>query len=376
MLPLRVIAPLLAPTSTPFTFCPAILPYMSRPRRATAADVAEEAGVSTTTVSYVLNATPGQKISEATAQRVRAAAERLNYVLNPAARALARGESSFVIVDSSAFPRSDSSETALNAFIEYLENFGYTTLPTWWGHDDWESDVIRFAIETSASRVVTSIPVSSETAHALRTAGVKTVSSMLASAEELKVPVQLAAEEQVRYLAAQGHSHLLYVPEADPKLARLNLPQETAGARAAAAHGLQWIPVRGSSTAQEYCENIKQALVDHPESSALIAFDDHVALGVLSALQALDVAVPERTSVIGAGNLPFTDTTYPPLTTVEYTYVIDAVAPEMIREFVEGEGQAGLVSSLSDPWRSPWWDGNRWGRHTGLPAPSLLTTST
>ena len=321
---------------------------MSRPRRATAADVAEEAGVSTTTVSYVLNATPGQKISEATAQRVRAAAERLNYVLNPAARALARGESSFVIVDSSAFPRSDSSETALNAFIEYLENFGYTTLPTWWGHDDWESDLIRFAIETSASRVVTSIPVSSETAHALRTAGVKTVSSMLASAEELKVPVQLAAEEQVRYLAAQGHSHLLYVPEADPKLAWLNLPQETAGARAAAAHGLQWIPVRGSSTAQEYCENIEQALVDHPEASALIAFDDHVALGALSALQALDVAVPERTSVIGAGNLPFTDTTYPPLTTVEYTYVIDAVAPEMIREFVEGEGQAGLVSSLSD----------------------------
>ena len=39
-------------------------------KRATAADVAREAGVSRTTVSYVLNNTPHQQIPDATRRRV------------------------------------------------------------------------------------------------------------------------------------------------------------------------------------------------------------------------------------------------------------------------------------------------------------------
>ena len=67
-------------------------------RRPTLADVASATGVSTATVSYVLNDKPGQSIPEHTRERVRAAAAELGYVRSGAARALARGRSDLVLL--------------------------------------------------------------------------------------------------------------------------------------------------------------------------------------------------------------------------------------------------------------------------------------
>ena len=61
-------------------------------KRATLADVARLAGLSPTTVSMVLNNRPNTRLSEEAAERVRAAAARLNYRPNPAARGLRLGK--------------------------------------------------------------------------------------------------------------------------------------------------------------------------------------------------------------------------------------------------------------------------------------------
>ena len=60
-------------------------------KRATLADVAKLAGLSTTTVSMVLNNRPNTRLSEQAAERVRAAAAALDYRPNPAARGLRTG---------------------------------------------------------------------------------------------------------------------------------------------------------------------------------------------------------------------------------------------------------------------------------------------
>ena len=62
-------------------------------RKITSKQVAQLAGVSQSTVSFVLNATPGMNISEETRQRVLRACKELNYVPHVAARTLARGHS-------------------------------------------------------------------------------------------------------------------------------------------------------------------------------------------------------------------------------------------------------------------------------------------
>ena len=59
-------------------------------RRATIRDVAERAGVSTATVSFVLNGNPNESISDAVKSRVLGAARALTYHANAAAAGLAR----------------------------------------------------------------------------------------------------------------------------------------------------------------------------------------------------------------------------------------------------------------------------------------------
>jgi LacI family transcriptional regulator len=74
---------------------------MTRPAkpRATLKDVAREADVSLSTVSYVLNDNAhAQRITAATKQRVRDAVHRLGYQFNPIGRALQRGYTNQVIL--------------------------------------------------------------------------------------------------------------------------------------------------------------------------------------------------------------------------------------------------------------------------------------
>ena len=61
--------------------------------KVTIKDVAKVAGVSATTVSYVLNNNENQTISEETKERVLSAAQELRYVPNYAARIMKNSES-------------------------------------------------------------------------------------------------------------------------------------------------------------------------------------------------------------------------------------------------------------------------------------------
>jgi len=65
-------------------------------RRVTSQDVAELAGVSRTTVSFVLNDVSGAKISAETRQRVLEAARQLNYYPASSARSLASGRTNVI----------------------------------------------------------------------------------------------------------------------------------------------------------------------------------------------------------------------------------------------------------------------------------------
>lgn len=89
-------------------------------------DVADAAGVSLTTVSYVLSGRPGgnTRISQPTQDRVHAAADELGYVPNGAARGMRRGRTDVVAV--AITDLDDDSDRALaTAAAGILPRHGY-----------------------------------------------------------------------------------------------------------------------------------------------------------------------------------------------------------------------------------------------------------
>lgn len=97
-------------------------------KRVTLKDIARAADVTTATVSYVINNTPGQSIAPETRERVLRAARELNYVPNSAARALRRRRALCVGVVAKknvAVPR--FSQT-IRGIQSRLEDLGYNLL--------------------------------------------------------------------------------------------------------------------------------------------------------------------------------------------------------------------------------------------------------
>jgi DNA-binding LacI/PurR family transcriptional regulator len=99
-----------------------------RLRRVRSADVAQEAGVSRATVSYVLNNTPDGRISDATKARVLAAAKRLGHVPHASARSLRLGRSHVVLALVSDFTFGYVRDQTLEALDTAMTRRGYVFL--------------------------------------------------------------------------------------------------------------------------------------------------------------------------------------------------------------------------------------------------------
>ena len=97
-------------------------------RGATGADVAREACVSRTTVSYVLNDTAGVAISAATRQRVHEAAAKLGYAPSAAARTLRTGRSDLVLCVLPDWPIGPVIDTLLDHLAQELAERGLSVL--------------------------------------------------------------------------------------------------------------------------------------------------------------------------------------------------------------------------------------------------------
>ena len=97
---------------------------MPRAKRVTGRDVAERAGVSRATVSYVLNDAAGQPISAETRARVLAAAADLGYTPDAAARQLRTGVSDLVLLAIPPFPVEQAFTVAVSSFTQRLGELG------------------------------------------------------------------------------------------------------------------------------------------------------------------------------------------------------------------------------------------------------------
>lgn len=287
-------------------------------RRVTALDVARAAGVSKTTVSYVLNDTPHQTIPERTRQRVLDAARRLDYTPLSAARALRRGHTDTVVCILPDWPLGRTLALIIDALTGELERRGLSLVTRRKGPGR-SVDLVR---ELAPAAVVAFGALPESEVAAMEAAGTYVAAALLAFPASpnhaIVVPQELIGAMQVQHLAARGHRRLAYAATADPRVADfLNL--RLGGARRACLElGLD-LPVvyELELTLDSALAALAHWLNGGPRPTGVIAYNDEMAVALLAAMRRRGLTAPNDLAVIGVDNEPLSQFAAPPLTTID-----------------------------------------------------------
>jgi DNA-binding LacI/PurR family transcriptional regulator len=286
--------------------------------RVTAADVAREAGVSPTTVSYVLNNVPHQKIPDETRQRIHSAVARLGYKPSAAARALRRGRSDIVLLVIPDVPIGAAVAQIVERLTEALEPHGLTLVT----RSERHTPLAALWQELMPAAVVALIELNRDDRAAMTAAGIHVVGALLRpdldDSTTLSVPQHLIGRLQVEHLAATGHRHIGYAGPGDPRV-RAFYDLRLDGARAACVDlGLD--PPTGYEVPLDAAAAVTAVRAWReatPRVTAVCAYNDETAFALLAAARELGLAVPAELAVIGVDNIPLAPFAHPPLTTID-----------------------------------------------------------
>ena len=281
--------------------------------------VAAEAEVSLATASRVLHRSGGREVRGPLAERVQAAAERLGYVSNPHAQALARARSSTVglIVHDVTDPY--FAAIATGAMHAAHADGVMVMMAATFRDPELELDYLGRLRAQGARGVLlagsgsTDAAVSGRLAEAIaaftREGGRVTAIGARPDAQvDAVVPDNVDGARRARaHLEALGHRRIGVVSGPDTLL---TIRQRLEGL----GDGLT--TVEADFTRQGGYEAAKQLLAERPDLTALIALNDVMAAGVLAAAKDTGRDVPGDLSVIGFDDLPFTADLSPALTTV------------------------------------------------------------
>ena len=310
--------------------------------RVTLAHVAGVAGVSPITASRALR---GERaVDPALVARVKAAADRLGYVPDPAARALASRHSTHVallipLLSNALFV------DLLEAAQRTLRRAGYQTLIGITHYDAGEEEQLlrEQLLHRPAGLLVTGLERSDATRALIRASGVPCVHLM----ETLDAPgvhcVGLsqaeAAAAMTRHLFERGHRRIAFAAaQLDPRtlqrLAGWRREMQGAGLHAST---LEWLNPAPSSIALGGTM-FEQIVAQTPPVDAIFFCNDDLAQGALLAALRLGLPVPQRIAVAGFNDLTGSDQMLPPLSTVPTPRAeIGSVAAGMLLALMRGE---------------------------------------
>ncbi len=321
------------------------MPTPVRPRahgRVTLADVASLAGVSPITVSRALR---GERaVDPGLVARVKAAADRLSYVPDPAARALASRHSAHVVL---LIPMLSNA-----LFVDVLEGVqgtlrraGYQTLIGVTHYDAGEEQQLlrEQLMHRPAGLLVTGLERSDATRELLEGSGVPCVHLMETSSAPGVYSVGFsqsdAAAALTRHLLDRGRRRIAFAAaQLDARtLQRLEGWRRVMQAAGLHAPTLEWLNPAPSSLALGGTM-FEQIVAQVPPVDAVFFCNDDLAQGALLSALRLGMAVPQRVAVAGFNDLTGSDQMLPPLTTVRTPRAeIGTAAARMLLTLMNGE---------------------------------------
>ncbi|WP_436792032.1 LacI family DNA-binding transcriptional regulator [Yinghuangia sp. YIM S10712] len=289
---------------------------MTRRKRPTSTDVARAAGVSQTTVSFVLNNRPGQSIPEETRQRVLEAARRLDYRPHASARTLARGRSNIVLLAVPDLPMGSGITRFVEGLAGALAQHGLTLVTHLaGGHGRPLTDVCA---DIGASAVIGLEAFDEATVHELHKAGADVVVPSTRQGSSMG-PI---GRFQAQHLIDRGHRRIGYAMPMHSGLVPMAEERLHGVGEACAAAGLP-APVVCSTDLES--DTAARAVARWTEQgvTGVCAFNDETAIAVLAGIRERGLVVPTDMAVIGVDDIPTAGLADPPLTTISFD--LDAV---------------------------------------------------
>ena len=275
-------------------------------RRATASDVARLAGVSQTTVSYIINAVPTASISEETRARVHAAIKQLDYHPHGAARNLSRKSTNILGV---SIPNGHNPwyQDLIDCIEVAARRKGYETIISITNFDmQRERHCVEWLKEQRMDGLIIATFSDQPFLREVRSSWDKgypitIIGNQNVGIDQVMIKKEAAENLLIAHLVSLGHrriGHIYGVPDQDmcgerlehclTVQQRLGLPSDDA-----------WIRRCGPGQRDAYQATLDLLRTCPPASrpTALVVINDFLTTAVLLALQAEGISVPRDMSV-------------------------------------------------------------------------------
>ncbi|MEZ4605779.1 MAG: LacI family DNA-binding transcriptional regulator [Deinococcales bacterium] len=300
---------------------------MLEKKRVTRQAVAKYAGVSTATVSYVLNGLgDANHISAETQNRVREAISTLNYVRNVSARRLAMGKTHVIsiVTDNKSvnYPINATLHRIQQGVSEVCAKRGYHSMVHGVYDNHWNLIKEDLALSHRVDGIIVINPPSEhqviqelmEDNFPIVTLG----SARAPHSYSVNIDNFNSARIATQHLIDKGHQRIAHISYSEPDLT--DVVERMAGYQIAIKEA-NLEPYRlirhaeysfGSAFA---IMNELLSLKDRP--SAIFAGNDITAIGCMSAIRKRGFSIPEDIAIVGFDDIPISAYLSPPLTTIQ-----------------------------------------------------------
>jgi LacI family transcriptional regulator len=300
------------------------MPLKNTLRSPTQQDVAQLAGVSRTTVSYVLSDNTSIAIPAETRQRILDAAAQLGYAPNRAAQSLRTQKTLTIagIIEDITNPFHPAFERGIQ---DVAEAHGYDLIIyNTDGDKNKERKALYSVLEGRADGVIGSfyhmtlddfLPLLTRGVPIARLNGVDALIETDYPLDTLILDNTAAAQMAVEYLITRGHTHIAM-------LAGTSLPRESrlkGYQQALAQYQLPYDEnlVEGENFSVEEGKRGMTALLSRsPRPTAVFAASDLLAMGAMITIRESGLRIPEDIAIVGFDDIFAAELVSPPLTTV------------------------------------------------------------
>ncbi|MDT0184207.1 LacI family DNA-binding transcriptional regulator [Microbacterium sp. ARD31] len=318
-------------------------------RRVVLSDVAAEAGVSTTTASYILNGRADEmRIASETEERVRAAVARLGYRPNRSARSLRTRRTATVGLVSDQIAGEQYGSSMLTGASLAARELDHLVVM---GESGGDPELERLLIEEMLEREVDGVVYATRTARTVHLPeALRGTRSVLLNCEDpdrtlpAVVPDDEGGGRQAAAVLLDAGVDDVWVVGEDPTPEATAGPRRMWGVRAGlAASGVALGGVVACDwSVTEGFEATSRWLAEGHRARGLVCMNDRVAMGVYQALAEAGLRVPDDVSVVSFDGSALAGWLRPVLTSVELPFTeLGALA---VRRLLDADDRGGTVS--------------------------------